>query len=567
MLLQLNITNLATIEKLTVEFQPGFSILTGETGAGKSIIIDALQLITGQKGGGALIRSGADRASVEATFEVKRNQQVQQLLEDMDIPLEDGELIIRRVLQSNGRQKIFLNDVTTSLTRLDEIGTLLVNIHGQHDNQALLHRASHIHFLDGFGGLLEARAQIAERNKAWQQSRVKLHQVRQSLAQRALRMEELQFQVNDIEKAGLKPGEEEDLKHEASVLGHAERLRLLFAQINLNLYENDQSVCSLLGNVQQNLEEAANLDERCERFVEPIQNNLYQLEDHYREFSAYADNLTEDPQRLDWVNQRLSLIGSLKRKYGDSVGAILEHLKRSRSELEAMEHLDEDLKQLEQQTEALRDQLIAQSIGLSEQRKQSADKLEQQIMSELHQLGMEKARFAIQVQRPERAEIEDKHLTTMGVDQVEFLLSVNPGQELRSLSKVASGGELSRIMLALKTVLCHEDPTETLVFDEIDTGISGHIAEIVGLKLRSLGTERQALCITHLPQIVACSEHHYKVSKTMQDQATFTQIEALKEKDKVEELARMMGGSVITANTRKLAKEMRGRVAKGKREN
>ena len=556
MLLRLKINNLATIRQIEIEFEQGFSILTGETGAGKSIIIDALHFITGKKADYSLIRSGQSQALVEAIFDISNLTNVQLTLQKIDIPFE-SELIIRRVLQVNNRQKIFLNEVAVTRITLEELGKLLVTIHGQHDNQTLLQVSSHVDFLDGFGHLMDLRNTVKTSYHIFQQDLKAYETFKQQLREDSRQIEELLFRQKEIKEMDLKVDEEEVLTRDAQILSNATKLSLIFAEAQEVLYDQDGSLVERLGVIRQSLQEAEKVDPECTDFRQTLEDCLLEIEDLRRGFGKYASRYLENPQRLEWTNQRLSQIQTLKRKYGRSIPELLEYLQQITEKLDQLENPEKSEKTLHEKTEASKAALEHQSHILSAARHRAAKKLNRQVREELFQLGMEKVRFETQLnlktqKNPERSA---QH-TPNGIDQVEFLLSVNPGQSLRSLAKAASGGELSRIMLALKTVLLSIDPVETLIFDEIDSGISGRIAEMVGYKLHSLGQVHQALCVTHLPQIVSFSQHHFAISKTIHQNATYTSIQALNPQDRVKELARLMGGSEITSQTLSLASEM-----------
>ena len=557
MLLQLNIHNLATIQHVEIEFDAGFSILSGETGAGKSIIIDALHFITGKKADYALVRSGETQATVEGIFEISQLENVQTILQEEGIPFE-SELIIRRVLQSNNRQKIFLNDVAVTRFKLEEIGKLLVNIHGQHDNQALLQTATHIDFLDGYGQLSALRQQVKECFDECQIHTKNYEHFKRQAQARSQQIEELFYQKEEIEQLELQADEEEHLSQEAQILNHAAQLSLIFSQAQEGLYDQDGSIIEHLGIIQQSLQTAEEIDPKCKELRQALENSLFQLEDLRRNVTHFASQYQENPQRLEWVNQRLNQIQNLKRKYGNSIAEILEHLQQIRQTLDQLQNPEESEKALHEKMVQAQKNLQQASQELSKKRHRVRQSLDQKIMEELHQLGMEKAVFQTKLSLKIKAKegVKTYHYSPLGMDEVEFLLSVNPGQELRSLTKVASGGELSRVMLALKTVLIAVDPVETMVFDEIDAGISGRIAEMVGYKLRSLGKSHQALCVTHLPQIVAFSQNHFVISKTIQQNSTFTTIQTLTFQEKIQEIARLMGGAEVTSQTLGVASEM-----------
>ncbi|MGK5090667.1 DNA repair protein RecN [Deltaproteobacteria bacterium TL4] len=556
MLQCLEINNFATIQHIKVSFNSGFSILTGETGAGKSIIIDAIQLILGRKSDISVIRSGKSDASVEAVFQINLHSALATILKESNIRCDNGTLVIRRVIQQEGRQKSLINGTSIPLAKLSTIGRYLVNIHGQHDNQALMQVASHIDFLDDIGKLTGQREAVGQLFEQYEAALQEQQRIKGLLKLRTERMELLAFQRNEIEKAQLDPDEEDRLQQEATLLSHAEKLSHLFGQIKAELYEAENAVIDRVRFLLQSVEEAVQLDPRCIEMQRVLDETLIQLDEIYRQACDYDSNIEHNPEHLDQTNERLNEIQWLKRKYKvETVKALLENLERNKVELEELENLDIEAQEIQDRISQLKTQLQAESLTLSENRIKAAMQLDKQVVAEMHQLGMEKAIFQTIVLKNISTN-EEYQFSPTGIDHVEFLMTVNPGQELRSLIKVASGGELSRIMLALKTVLAFVDPVDTLIFDEVDAGISGKVAEIVGKKLHSLGKHHQTLCITHLPQVVAFSENHLVVTKDIQDNATFTSIRQLEAHEKIEELARLMGGSKITQRTLEHAQEM-----------
>lgn len=552
MLLQLRITNLATIEALEVDFSSGFSIVTGETGAGKSIMIDAIQLILGGKADFGLIRHGAAQAQVEAVFDIQNQPQLQAQLAQAEIPVED-ELIVRRVLTHKSRQKRLINNTSVTQTLLSQIGPQLLHIHGQHDNQSLLDPSRHLAFLDAFAGLSSLRHTVRECYQQWHKATRERKEWASRLSARTERQRLLEAQCAELETLNPQADEDRELEAEAQLLSHAEQLMGLYAQMQAALYEEEGSATEVLSVVRRSMLDAARLDPACGEMLETLEACLVQVEELHQGLARRADRIEDNPSRLAWVNDRLSDLQSLQRKYRVESAADLANLLRTlRQELDALEHLEEDAEALDQRIAALYQTLQAHAQELSQNRQQAALKLDAAIQRELRELGMEKAIFATEIQ------VNAAEITALGTDRVEFLLSVNPGQAPRPLARVASGGELSRVMLAIQTILT-SDTVETLIFDEVDTGISGRVAEIVGLKLASLGKRQQTLCITHLPQIAAFSQQHYAVSKSVVDDKTFTAIQQLSAQEAIQELARLMGGTEITPQTLKLAREMRKR--------
>ena len=558
MLLQLRLQNLATIKELEAEFDSGFSILTGETGAGKSILIDALLLVLGGRGDTGLVRTGEDNTIVEAVFDLSETEGLRTQLEDAGIPVED-ELILRCVIPRKGRQRRSINGAAVTVEFLKNLGQQLVNIHGQHENQALLQVGTHIEFLDQHGQLVLLRNIVRTAHAAHQQALAEQRDLNQRMAARHARTEELTIIREELEELNLQEGEDETLQQEASRLSNTERLSLLVGQVPKLLHDDEGAILTQLESARRVLSEAERVDSACTAMREALESALFQLEDVHQEVVSYTSGIEENPERLAWINERLNRIQRLQRKHKLDCGEVLRRLLESVvAELEALEHLEEDGQVLAERIATCEAKLKQESEKLSERRKKAARKLDGGVVRELRQRGMEKSRFETQL-TPRTSDGQPTWLPS-GSDHVEFLLSVNPGQDLRSLAKVASGGELSRIMLALKTVLTSPDTVEILIFDEVDSGISGRIAEIVGQKLRSLGTRHQTLCITHLPQIAAFSQHHYVVSKAQHRNATFTSIERLQTPDeKTAELAKLLGSSEVASKAQQLARDMLAR--------
>ena len=561
MLLQLRIENLATIREIDVEFTEGFSILTGETGAGKSIMIDAILLVLGHRVDSNMIRTGESQAVVEAIFSLPEKTanggqfDFHRLLEESGIGLNE-EIIIRCQVSRKGRQKRHINGVSVTAELLQKIGRQLINIHGQHDNQSLLRVSSHLEFLDGYGRLQPLRQEVSVSYQALQDAK-KEQKVRQKkICERDILVKELQEVIEDLTELNYQLDEERELSLEGKRLTHIEKLRANLGQVQHYLQEMDGAVLEKLEFLRKIIGEAEHIDPECRIIRAGIESALFQLEDSHRELVQYSTKIEDDPKRLIWINERLSRIQHFERKYrlanADELGSLLE---KKQLELDSLQIHIENEHEICERIQSLGKKLKKDAEYLSQQRQQTAIKMDQAILYELHQLGMEKAQFKTQILSASFS--DEDPCSSSGIDQVEFFLSVNPGQEMRSLVKVASGGELSRIMLALKTVLTSLDTVEILIFDEIDTGISGAIAEIVGQKLRSLGSRHQTLCVTHLPQIVAFAEHHYLVSKTLEENETYTKISPLLSKgDRVSALADLIGGQEISEHTTELANEM-----------
>ena len=562
MLLQLRIENLATIKKLEVEFLNGFSILTGETGAGKSIMIDAILIVLGHRSDPDMIRSGEDNAIVEAIFSSpKKNSENMhseflKTLEEAGIDIHE-ELIVRCQISRKGRQKRNINGVSVTIDFLKNIGQKLINIHGQHDNQSLLRVSSHVDFLDIYGNLIPLRKKVEESYIALKASLEELKKFKLKFIELAQREEELNRTINDLTELNFKNGEENELRMDAKKLTHLEKLSEFLNRASFHLNEKDGSILEQLELLRKLLIDSEEFDKECKNIRKGIETIIFQSEDIHQELLKYLSKLEEDPTRLAIINERLSKIQNFTRKfhlkYSEDLTNILES---SKKDLENLEHIAENEKEIIERIDSLKKRLIELSLRLSDKRHHIAKNMDKNIVKELHKLGMKKARFETQIITHSYLDSVESY-SSKGIDEVKFLMSVNPGQEMRNLSKIASGGELSRIMLAIKTVLTSLDTVEILIFDEIDTGISGAIAEIVGKKLHALGKRHQTLCVTHLAQIAAYADHHYLVKKYQNNNETFTKIDHLDTKNKrVEALANLIGGQVITSQTTELANEM-----------
>jgi DNA repair protein RecN (Recombination protein N) len=540
MLRELTIRNVAVIDELTVTFDPGLNVLTGETGAGKSILIDALQLVLGARGSENLLRSGAEEASAEAAFDVGPGSRVVELLEAEGIAVEPGEpLILRRHLFRDGRTKAYANGRLTSVATLRALGECLVDIHGQHPGQLLLDPRRHRELLDGYAGVTEEARAYRDRYGGWQALRREREALLQAERERAQRQDLLEFQRREIEAARLEVGEEEALSAEHAILSNHERLFAAVEQAYAALEESDEALLTLLSAAAARVREAAAIDQRLREVLEALETGAVHLREAARGLRDYRGRVEFDPQRLDAIETRLHEIGKLKRKYGGSIGEVLEHLTRVRAGLEALERSEARLGELDQMlTETQRD-LMSRAERLSAARRRTAPKLQETILAEIRELGMARAAFEVRVTSPASGE---GTLGPHGMDEVEFLISPNPGEPLKPLHKIASGGELCRTMLAIRVILAIADQTPTLIFDEVDAGIGGNTAEMVGRKLTAVSRQRQVLCVTHLPQIACFADHHVVVSKRTLRDRTQTTVQMLPSTERAQELARMLGG-------------------------
>ncbi len=538
MLERLHIQNYALIDEIELEFGPGFNVLTGETGAGKSIIVGALNLVLGARASSEGVRNGAARARVDAVFRVENPaRDLAAALDASDILLDDGILILSRVITADGRSRAFAAGVPVPLTVMAALGDELVDLHGQHEHQSLLKPARQLALLDGFAGTESTVNAVAEAVSALRGAERELAALEVDDRERTRRIEFLQHEAEEIEKAALEPGEEEERRERRDLLTNAERIFELSSQAHASLYEHDQgAVIDALAAAIGNVEELARINSRFAPFVERLAVAHEKIEDVAAELREFTTEVEFDAAELEEINARLALISALKRKYGESIDAILDYCRRARAEVAAYEKRDERIAQLQRQRDALLEKARGLAGALSAQRKKAARPLDKQIAAALAELGMKGGQF--------ETRFEHGELGPAGTDRVEFLLAANPGETLKPLRQVASGGEISRVMLALKSVFANADTIPTLIFDEIDAGVGGAVAKKVAAKLGELADSHQTICISHLPQIAAAAETHFHVAKMIRKKRTVTSVERIADEERVRELARLLDGSV-----------------------
>ena len=560
MLKELNIKNFAIIDQLRVEFGPGLNVFTGETGAGKSIVVDALNLALGERASTDLVRTGALEAVVEAAFELNSHgpAAVRRILEEQGIEAAPGEdIIVRRVISAAGKSKVYVNGSLTNLNTLAGIGALLADIHGQHEHQSLLSIDRQMDMLDSFGGLMGKREAFSGLYRRLHELRRQLGELEAGEREKAQREDLLRFQVNEIEASRLKEGEDEELAREQQVLANAEKLAGLAAAADQALYSAEGSALADMKRAIANVRDIAAIDGSLAPVLELLESGRAQIEESAREIASYADGVEFDPRRLEEIGDRLDLIQKLKKKYGGAIPEIIVFGAKAAAELEKIERSGEESERLRREIAAMRTEITAKAKELTKQRGSAAGELEKKVEAELGHLGMKKTAFVVKiVQEPGDDTADGLRAGPRGADTVEFLISPNPGEEPRPLAKIASGGELSRIMLALKTILIEGDPIPTLVFDEVDAGIGGAVAEDVGRKLKRIAGRRQVFCITHLPQIACMASSHYGVAKAVRKDRTSTEVRLLERAERVDEIARMLGGRTITDATIRHAEEM-----------
>ncbi len=551
MLTQLRIRDFAIIESLDLDLDPGFVVFTGETGAGKSIIIDAVELLLGGRADTTTIRSGASVALIEGSYfldDVIR-QPVTALLEAEGLLDEPTRVELAREIRREGRNICRINGRTVSLALLSEVGQWLVDVHGQSEHLSLLRVREHLSLLDRYAQTSELLARYEQAYGSLRQVRTSLRELQQREQDAAQRADFLRFQIDEVQAAGIKPDEEQALRDERTRLANAEQLAQLSEQLLASLTGGLQhaSASDALGRAIEALRSLAKTDGSMQALYENGQGLADQINDLARQVRAYREKLEFNPNRLDEVEERLGLLSSLKRKYGASLEQVLENTRRAESELESIEHAGENMQALQEQERRLLAELGDLGQQLSEQRHRAGEELSTAIEAELEDLRMSGARFGLDLQwkdDPQGAVIGDRQVAIgpSGLDQVEFLVEPNPGEGLKPLARIASGGETSRLMLGMKSVLARADHTPTLIFDEIDQGIGGRVGAIVGRKLWGLTKSHQVLCITHLPQLAAYGDQHYRVEKQAHDGRTITTVSGLDDENRIREMASMLGG-------------------------
>jgi len=563
MLAELRIKNFVLIDHLALSFGPGLNVLSGETGAGKSIILDALNLVLGGKGSPELIRDGAEEASVEALFQVSDEPWVAPLVEALGLEPCD-ELWIRRTLSRSGRGRVYLNGGPIVLTGLRSLARGLIDFSSQNEHQVLLNPETHLDILDAYGVPSDLRARMRESASSLHQAIEERETLLKRQQTRAEREDFLRFQVTELERLAPQVGEDQALEEERRLLSHAEKLHANAQSIEQGLYSGNKAAVDILGDAVNKLQEVAQIDASVEPLSQSLQSALFIVEDVARTMGAYTRKIRFNPSRLEEIHGRLAELASLRRKYRMEIPAIVARLKEMKAELKTLEGAEERLEALDLLVSSRWKAAAVVASQLSQARHEAAKRLETATEAELRSLSMPRARFVIDVvpratltDRPDPAHAPGEQ----GNDRIEFRFSANAGESIRPLAKVASGGELSRVLLALKRSLAGAGEVGTFIFDEIDTGMGGAVAEVVGRKLREISMHRQLLCITHLAQIASYGDQHFIVRKQVVDERTVSQVMPLDEQGRVEEIARMLGGLEITERTREHARELIERCA------
>lgn len=553
MLRELSITDFGIIDYVQLSFEDGLTVITGETGAGKSMIIDAVGLLVGGRGSADFVRHGKRKAEIEGLFFVDEHHPCLQKMADVGLHESDGMVVVRREISSNGKSVCRVNGKLMTLANLRDIGRTLIDIHGQHEHQDLLQQDHHLRLLDDFGGrsLREAKQAYQQQFATYQQMKKQLRELSQNEKETNQRIDLLRFQLDEIDNAGLEPGEDEQLLNEKNKLANYEKV-FHALQTGYEALNGEQKGLSWVGQAMNELEQIVDIDRGYEEMYETVSNSYYMLEEVTFSLRDTFEHLEYHPDRLNAIEERLHDIQMLKRKYGDSVSDILDYRERIAAELETITNREEQIAELEQQLTAIETDLFKKAEHLSEERRKTATSLTAKVTRELKELHMEKSTFEIRF-------VEDDKETTFhrdGIDDVAFYISTNPGEPLKPLAKIASGGELSRIMLALKSIFTKGEGITSIIFDEVDTGVSGRAAQSMAEKIQKLSRNSQVFCITHLAQVAAMADTHLYIVKKEQNNRTTTSVLPLSEEEQVHEIGRMISGAELTDLTKQHAKEL-----------
>lgn len=555
MLTELRISNFAVLEQLELSIDSGFTVLTGETGAGKSLLIDAITLLVGGRASIDQIRFGQEEAHLEAAFQIPPGHPILATLRSQGVMGEkDAQLIVRRVLARSGRNRVYLNGVLSPVHMLEELGGTLIDIHGQHDQQSLLVPSVQLDALDAFGRLQPLREQYRVAYRDWIQARQERAELAAKVQDTAQRADYLAFQCRELDDAALNAGEEEALQAERRRLGSSHRLGELAAEAHGRIQDDHGGILPNLAAAERAVGDLAQIDPDMQEALRLVTDAKVLLKEAADCLRGYSDRLETDPARLAAVEDRVALIQKLKKKYGGTIESVLETHRRVHEELERLQHSDEQLERFDKLIEERRGRVVQLAEHLGRQRKETAKRMTKVVRRELDALKMAQTQFKVGVASREA----DEAYGVDGADRVEFLLSANVGEPLKPLSRVASGGELSRVMLALKTALAGVDRVPVIIFDEIDTGVGGAVASAIGKRLKALGRFHQVLCVTHVPQVASQADHHWYLEKTQVKNRTVTTVRSLSRDGREFEIARMLGGETVTKKARETAAELIG---------
>lgn len=549
MLSNLYIENIAVIEKTSIDFKKGLNVMTGETGAGKSIVIDSINAVLGNRTSKELIRTGASSAFVSAEF-TNLSEKALVVIDEAGFELEDGELLIQREISTTGKNKCRINDRPATVSTLKEIGVQLINIHGQHESYELMSPELHISYIDKLAGLESEIEAYQEVYKKYKKLSAELKKATVDESERERKIDLLKYQIDELEDADLRDGEYEELNEQKAVLQNSEKIieAIMSSRALMNGDEESSGVLENLQEINSQLSDISEYMSEVEPINSRIESAIYELEDCLSELTGLTDLVDTDGGSLDSIEERLDLIYTLGKKYGSTIKEMLDFLDKAKKELNALVMYDENREALIKECDKAYKEAEKLAKALSEKRRATSSEFADKVCEEMAFLDMPNVKLVVVQEKCE--------LNSLGCDNIEFLISTNPGEPPKPISKIASGGELSRMMLAVKNVLSDKDDIDTLIFDEVDTGISGSAAQKVGLKLREVSKSRQVLCVTHLAQIAAMGNSHFKISKSVRDEKTFTKVEELDHEGRKQELARIIGGTEMTKASLDYAEEM-----------
>jgi DNA repair protein RecN (Recombination protein N) len=549
--MNLQVRDFAIVDRIDIEFEPGMTVLTGETGAGKSILVDALGLVLGERGNAQLVRDGAKRAEFAAEFDVSALPNVSSWLEEQALDLDD-DCLLRRVINVDGRSRAFINGNSVPLSQLKALGELLLDIHGQHFHQSLARRSIQRDLLDHFGGLLDDRAIVATHYIEWKALADRVEELTGAEADSAARLDLLTFQLQELDSLALEDGEFDALGGERRKLQNSGKLAEGVGRALDGLFDNDAgNANSLIADALRSVEQLVEFDQNLRPVLEMLNSASIQVTEAADTLRRYSEAVDMDPARRDWVEERLDSIQTISRKHRVTADELPELADRMRAEHDELSHAEERGQELEERAVAARAEYRKQAKSLSKARQKAADRFAAAVTDAMHGLGMPGGVFQVQL-----TPLDDDAAKSWGLDQIDFLISANPGQAPQSLAKIASGGELSRMSLAIQVIASDGSAIPTMVFDEVDSGVGGGVAEMVGRRLQELGANRQVLCVTHLPQVASLADQHFRISKVTDGKSTRTRVSPLAQDERTEELARMLGGVEITRKTLEHAAEM-----------
>lgn len=548
MILALNLKNFTIIEDLSVSLTPGLNIITGETGAGKSIIVDAINIILGDKASSENIKSGKNEAHIEALFDITKDESIKERLSDAGFDTSSGELLLKRVIYRNSRSRVFINGSLSTLSLLSTITQGLVDIFSQHEHQSLMKEENHIKILDDYGQFGNETSKLKDLYQQYLSIKNELNYLIQTQKDKFEKEDYLKFQLQEINNAELVLGEDQKLEEERLILANQEKLCSSTSEAYKTLYENENSVLGTLRKISEDLKAVGKYDQVLEKIGSDIEKNILELEEASFSIREYGSDMNFDSLALETVQERIHLINGLKRKYGEDISEIIEKRDEIEKEVNNIEHYDKLVQELTDKSEQQLNNLLKLAQNLSKKRKKSSKSLTGQLEQELKEVGIKGGKFHI--------EFKDKDISVNGTDDISFLFSANPDEAPKPLTKVASGGELSRIMLVLNEAIARIEGRAVIVFDEADSGVGGAIAEAVGQKIKNLSISHQVICITHLPQVAKFADSHLTVTKTHNNNKTQVTIKSLESDERVIELARMIGGFNITQKTLDAAQEM-----------